>query len=145
MPTSTGSPFWRTTSSSSSRKNSETPAPEPARKVIGASYSHADILNLGNLYANSPPILVWRKVLTCSYEGPSQATLAHERPRRMRAPTRRPPEIHRPQAQDRPFPRPQRVAIPAATSQRRAMRGIPRRRTMRLARMKRRMSLGCPV
>ncbi|KAK5117200.1 hypothetical protein LTR85_008968 [Meristemomyces frigidus] len=43
---STASPFWRTASANSQRdKQSST----PERKVIGASYSHADVLNLNNL------------------------------------------------------------------------------------------------
>ena len=46
---STGSPFWRTSSANSQRdSNKQSPAPE--RKVIGASYSHADILKFNDLY-----------------------------------------------------------------------------------------------
>ncbi|USW55893.1 Putative Rab-GTPase-TBC domain-containing protein [Septoria linicola] len=60
--TDTGSPFWRSNSATSnrshsnsnsnttaqpSRQNSDTP--EPTRKVIGASYSHADVLNFNQL------------------------------------------------------------------------------------------------
>jgi TBC1 domain family member 2 len=44
---STGSPFWRTASANSQRDNKRPETPE--RKVIGASYSHADILKLDNL------------------------------------------------------------------------------------------------
>lgn len=47
---STASPFWRTASANSNRDKQ---APTPERKVIGASYSHADILNLSSLYAPS--------------------------------------------------------------------------------------------
>lgn len=41
------SPFWRTSSSNSKRDASLA----GERKVFGASYSHADILNFDNLYA----------------------------------------------------------------------------------------------
>ncbi|KJX98104.1 GTPase-activating protein gyp1 [Zymoseptoria brevis] len=48
----TATPFWRTTSANSQRSNdsgaSNAPT-EPPRKVIGASYSHADVLNLSQL------------------------------------------------------------------------------------------------
>ncbi|KAM3413745.1 hypothetical protein BST61_g10433 [Cercospora zeina] len=57
--TDTTSPFWRSTSATSNRSSnshnatSSTPnadAPEPTtRKVIGASYSHADVLSLNQL------------------------------------------------------------------------------------------------
>jgi hypothetical protein len=45
---STASPFWRTASANSQRDNNKPATPE--RKVIGASYSHADILKFDNLY-----------------------------------------------------------------------------------------------
>lgn len=49
---STASPFWRTASANSQREqNIRTPQPAtPERKVIGASYSHADILKFDQLY-----------------------------------------------------------------------------------------------
>ncbi|OQN99188.1 hypothetical protein B0A48_15037 [Cryoendolithus antarcticus] len=43
----TASPFWRTASANSQRQQQQTP--EKERKVIGASYSHADNLSLTNL------------------------------------------------------------------------------------------------
>ncbi|KAI7248237.1 hypothetical protein KC335_g18460, partial [Hortaea werneckii] len=43
----TTSPFWRTASANSQRDKQQSPTPE--RKVIGASYSHADVLNFNNL------------------------------------------------------------------------------------------------
>ncbi|KAK4498288.1 hypothetical protein PRZ48_010946 [Zasmidium cellare] len=46
---STASPFWRAASSNSQRGNDQTRTSTPERKVIGASYSHADILNVSNL------------------------------------------------------------------------------------------------
>lgn len=46
-PTRSSSPFWRTSSSNSKREASLA----GERKVFGASYSHADILNFDNLYA----------------------------------------------------------------------------------------------
>ncbi|GAB7360788.1 hypothetical protein MBLNU230_g0775t1 [Neophaeotheca triangularis] len=44
------SPFWRNASTSSQSKPTTPPA---ERKVIGASYSHADMLNFGNLNISS--------------------------------------------------------------------------------------------
>ncbi|KAA8624466.1 RabGAP TBC [Pyrenophora tritici-repentis] len=41
---SSASPFWRTASNSATSP--------PNKKVIGASYSHADILNFSSLYVN---------------------------------------------------------------------------------------------
>jgi hypothetical protein len=46
---SNASPFWRTSSANSQREQKQQATPE--RKVIGASYSHADILKFDNLYA----------------------------------------------------------------------------------------------
>lgn len=46
MTHSSASPFWRTTSSS-------TTTSPPSKKVIGASYSHADMLNFSSLYARA--------------------------------------------------------------------------------------------
>ncbi|KAI7298945.1 RabGAP/TBC, partial [Hortaea werneckii] len=43
----TTSPFRRTASANSQRDKQQSPTPE--RKVIGASYSHADVLNVNNL------------------------------------------------------------------------------------------------
>jgi hypothetical protein len=45
------SPFWRTSSSNSKRDASLA----GERKVFGASYSHADILNFDNLYPSPIP------------------------------------------------------------------------------------------
>jgi len=45
----TASPFWRGSSSNSNRQNDQNRQATPERKVIGASYSHADILNFNNL------------------------------------------------------------------------------------------------
>jgi hypothetical protein len=55
MRSRSASPFWRTTSANSQRdkRQQPPPAPEKERKVIGASYSHADILNLNNLYVRA--------------------------------------------------------------------------------------------
>lgn len=47
---STASPFWRTASANSNKDKQKSPQNTSERKVIGASYSHADILNLNNLY-----------------------------------------------------------------------------------------------
>jgi hypothetical protein len=51
---SNASPFWRTASANSQRdkqQQQQSQPPPSERKVIGASYSHADVLNLNNLYA----------------------------------------------------------------------------------------------
>ncbi|KAK5684355.1 GTPase-activating protein [Elasticomyces elasticus] len=54
--TDTSSPFWRTASANSQRDNKPPPTPgqsqTPERKVIGASYSHADIVKFDDL---TPP------------------------------------------------------------------------------------------
>ncbi|KAK3710925.1 GTPase-activating protein [Vermiconidia calcicola] len=44
-----GSPFWRTNSANSQRDNNNRTPGTPERKVIGASYSHADLLKFDNL------------------------------------------------------------------------------------------------
>ncbi|CAD0095319.1 unnamed protein product [Aureobasidium mustum] len=52
MTLSSASPFWRTSSSNSKRETSLA----GERKVFGASYSHADILNFENLYVFTTPL-----------------------------------------------------------------------------------------
>ncbi|EME42722.1 hypothetical protein DOTSEDRAFT_175990 [Dothistroma septosporum NZE10] len=46
---SAASPFWRAASANSQQSNDSTRNAQPERKVIGASYSHADILNFNQL------------------------------------------------------------------------------------------------
>jgi hypothetical protein len=76
MRSRSASPFWRTTSASSQRdkRQQPPPAPEKERKVIGASYSHADILNLNNLYVR----VVRRAKQSLTNEATCQVIHVHE-------------------------------------------------------------------